>query len=165
MNRDNEEYAGIEGLLKRVCPPEPSSELKARILRTAGEAWSDASAGVPWQIPIRRLALSALAAAVLISLANFYGDRASAHHSPAPTAIAERVEPCDLEIMMDPGASSIRYTVTTARSAQPDASAFLDYLERVREALGEPKRDDASDSSAPTERRSRLSQIPSSMNS
>ncbi len=165
MNRDNEEHAGIEGLLKRVRPPEPSSELKARVLRIAGEAWLDASAGVPWQIPIRRLAISAAAATVLVSLANLYGDRASAHRPPAPTPIAERVEPCDLDVMMDPDASLIRYTVTTARSAQPDASAFLDYLERVREALGETERDEASDSPAPTERRSRVSQIPSSLNS
>lgn len=165
MNRGNEEHKGIEGLLKRVRPPEPSSELKARVLRTTGEAWLDASAGIPWQIPIRRLVVSAAAAAVLISLANLYGDRASAHHSPAPAPIAERVEPCDLDVMMDPDASSIRYTVTTARSAQPSASALLDYLERVREALGETNRDDASDSPAPSERRSRLPQIPSSLNS
>jgi hypothetical protein len=165
MNRDNEERAGIEGLLKRVRPPEPSSELKTRVLRTAGEAWLKVSTGVPWHIPIRRLAISAVAATVLISLANLYGDRVSAHRLPAPTPIAERVDPYDFDVMMDPDASSIRYTVTTARSAQPDASALVDHLERVREALGETKRDDASDSPAPAERRSRLPQIPSSLNS
>ncbi len=165
MNRSNEGHAGIEGLLKRVRPPEPSSELKARVLRIAGEAWLKASAGVAWQIPIRRLALSAAAATVLISLANLYGDRASARRPPAPTPVAERVEPCDLDTMMDPDASSIRYTVTTARSAQPDASAIFDYLARVRKALGETERDDASGSPTPTERRSRLPQSPSSLNS
>jgi hypothetical protein len=165
MNRDNEEYAGIERLLKRVHPPVPSPELKARALRTAGDAWLDASTGVPWHIPIRRLALSAAAATVLISLANLYGDRVSAHRLPVPTPIAERVEPYDFDVLMDPDACSIRYTATTAGSAQPDASALVDYLERVREALGETKRDDASDSPAPTERRSRLPQIPSSLNS
>lgn len=165
MNRDNEEHAEIERLLKQVRPLEPSSELKARVVRTAGEAWLKASAGVPWQIPIRRLALSALAATVLISLANLYGDRASAHHSPAPTPITERVELHNFDVMMAPDPSSIRYTVTTARSARPDASALVDYLARVRDALDETERDETSDGLAPTERRSRLPQISSSLNS
>ncbi len=165
MNQnDDHEHADTERLLRRVRPTEPSTQLKALVLQTAREAWPGASTNIPWQIPIRRLALSAVAATVLISLANLYADHASGHE-PAAIPIAEHVEPCDPEVMTVPNASSIRYVVTTVRSIPTDASILSNHLEEVRETLGATERDEKSDGPDPIERRSRLHQIPSSLNS
>lgn len=153
MSRTNEEHVRTEGFLKRVRPQEPSAELKAQVLRAARDAWHDASAGIPWRIPLRRLVVSAAAAAVLISLANLYGDCASIR--PATQVLTSgSAEPCDLDIMTDPQMSFMRYAVRAGRPARPEASLLADYLEMVCETLTETEGGDGSDE--PAERRSRL---------
>ena len=155
MSRTNEEHAETEGFLKRFRPQEPAGELKARVIRSAWGAWHETSAGVPWQIPLRRLAASAVAAAILISLANRYGDCAPTRH-PTGIPAAGHVEPCDLDVMTAPQTLLARYAVTAGRPTRPDASSLLDYLDMVRETLRETEHDDASDEPVPAERRSHL---------
>ena len=125
MSTPNEEYDRIERLLKRVRPQEPSAELEERVQRAAQQAWCKDAADVPW-----RLAFSTAAAAVLVTLANLYGDRAS--YSPrAPVPAATCVEPCDLDIMGEIPVSFARYAATT------DTSALFNHLRAVRETLRE----------------------------
>lgn len=164
MNSNDAEHAQTERFLSQVCPSEPSAELRNRILLAAQKAWRDASVNIPWQIPIRRLAASAVAAAILVSLANLYCDRAFAHRSIA-IPIAGSVEPCDLDVTIGPAASLIRYAVTATGLDRTDTATPVDYLERVRRALGETEQNEAPEDPAPAERRSRLPRIPSSLNS
>lgn len=136
MSTPNEEYDRIERLLKRVRPQEPSAELEERVQCAAQEAWREDTAGIPWRIPILRLALSTAAAAVLVTLANLYGDRAS-YPPRAPVPAAACVEPCDLDIMGEIPVSFTRYAATTDTPIGSDASALFDHLRAVRETLRE----------------------------
>ncbi len=130
MSTPNEEYDRIERLLKRVRPQEPSAELEERVQCAAQEAWREDTAGIPWRIPILRLALSTAAAAVLVTLANLYGDRAS-YPRRAPVSAGTYVESCDLDIMGEIPVSFTRYAATT------DTSALFNHLRAVRETLRE----------------------------
>lgn len=164
MNNNDAEHLQVERLLKQVRLSGPTAELKKRVLQAAQKARRDATAGVPWRIPIRRLAASAAVAAILVSLANLHCDRTFARRSIA-IPIAGSVEPCDLDVTIGPAASLIRHAVTATGLDRTDTATSVDYLERVRRALGETERDEAPDDPAPAERRSRLPRIPSSLNS
>lgn len=136
MSTPNKDYDRIERLLKRVRPQEPSAELEERVQRAAQQAWRDDAAGIPWRIPILRLALSTAAAAVIVTLANLYGDRAS-YPRRAPVPAATCVEPCDLDITGGTPVSFARYAATTDAPIGSDASALFDHLRAVRETLRE----------------------------
>jgi len=62
----------MERLLKKARLAEPSAEFKARITRAAKEAWNEPPVEMPWRIGLRRLAVSAAAAVLMISSANYY---------------------------------------------------------------------------------------------
>lgn len=164
MSKINEEHRETEESLRRVRPQGPSAELKGRVLLAARRAWRQESAHVPWQIPLRRLAASAIAAVLIMSLANLYGNRASGYR-PAGAPTASFAEPCDLDSIMDVHIPLIRYMATAGRPAQGGASTLLQHLEMVRGTLRETERKDTSEESAPLERRSRLFPSLSSLNS
>ena len=75
MNETNAEHERIERLLKKAHLPQPSSQLHDRVATAAGQAWDQEPTDVPWQIPLRRLALSAAAACLVASAANHLSDR------------------------------------------------------------------------------------------
>ncbi|MEN6337494.1 MAG: hypothetical protein ABFE01_24840 [Phycisphaerales bacterium] len=164
MNSNDEEYTKIERLLKRARPTEPSAELKSRVLHAARETWLGASAGIPWQTPVRRLIVSAVAATIVVSLANVYADRAFAPGSVSMPA-AGYMEPCEIDVMAESDTPQIYFAATAVRAAQPDASTLFDHLEKVRETLREVDRDESSGGSMPIPPGSRLHQVPSSVNS
>ena len=74
MNERDQEHEEIERLLKAARPAGPSGALKARVTGAARAAWDQRRAEVPWQIPAWRLAISAAAAAIIISFGNRLGD-------------------------------------------------------------------------------------------
>lgn len=155
MSEFNEEPMECERILRRVRVSEPSDELKSRIMQSAREAWRDTVPSIPWQVPVGRLVVSTMAATIVISLANLYGDHASSSR-PAHELATEHAEPCDLDVMAEPNPSLIRYAVMAGSPAQPDASALFTYLKKVRETLRETERNEAPDGPDPVERRSRL---------
>jgi hypothetical protein len=155
MSELNEEPIECERILRRVRTLAPSDELKGRIMQAAQEAWRDTVLSVPWQVPVGRLVVSTMAATIVISLANLYGDRASANR-PVHEPTAERAEPCDLDVTAEPNPPLVRYAVTAGSPAQPDASALFAYLKRFREALREMEHNETPDGPDPMERRSRL---------
>ena len=155
MSELNEEPIECERILRRVRTLAPSDELKGRIMQAAQEAWRDTVLSVPWQVPVGRLVVSTMAATIVISLANLYGDYASANR-PAHELIAEHAEPCDLDVMAEPNPSLVRYAVTAGSPGQPDASALFAYLKKFRATLREAERNEAADGPDPMERRSRL---------
>jgi hypothetical protein len=78
MNETNGENKQLESLLRKAHLPEPSPELKERITSGATKAWNQTSPELPWQIPVRRLIVSAAAAVFIIWMANSYSDYKSA---------------------------------------------------------------------------------------
>lgn len=66
MNGRHEE---IERLLQQARPVGLSATARDRITTAAAMAWREGPANIPWQIPVRRLAISAIAAVLVISAA------------------------------------------------------------------------------------------------
>ncbi len=155
MSELNEEHVECERILRRARASDPSDELRSRIAQAAREAWRDTVPSVPWQVPVGRLVASTMAATIVISLANLYGDHASTNR-PAPEPTAEHAEPCDLDVMTEPNPSLVRYAVMAGSPAQPDASALFKYVKRARETLREIEHNETPDEPNPVERRSRL---------
>jgi hypothetical protein len=157
MNKKDMENDKIEHLLRRAHPSEPSPLLKERITTEARKAWNQASMEIPWQIPIRRLAASAAAAVLIISVANFSNDHALERWEPGDAqAIKEQLP--DLEILPDMHYRPfVRHTVSINRKPSiNNASALRDYTERVRQVLNEMQQNGASNKPVQDGGRSRL---------
>ena len=147
----------IERLLKQVRPPEPSPLLKRRVTGAAGRAWSETSSAVPWQIPLRRLAVSAAAAVLVVSLANIYSDYALARWRSAGSAAIGR-SPAESGAWAEaPYSPCVRWPANVMRaSSARDVSALLNYVERVRQILNETPPNGAGEQPASMEGRGRL---------
>ena len=74
MNEKNVENKQLESLLRKAHLPEPSSKLKERITTEAKKIWLQTSPELPWQIPVRRLFVSAAAAVFIIWITNCSSD-------------------------------------------------------------------------------------------
>jgi hypothetical protein len=157
MNEKDLENDKIEHLLKRAHIPEPSPLLKERITAEARKAWNQTSLEMPWQIPIRRLAASAAAAVLIISIANFSSDYALERWGPGDVRTTKEQLP-DLEILPDmPYRPFVRHMVSVNRRPSiTDASALRNYTERVRQVLNEMQQNGASNEQVPDGGRSRL---------
>ncbi len=86
MNKPELQNEEIERLLKRAHLPEPSSRLHDQVVAAARQAWSRMPADIPWQIPLRRLALSAVATLLIVSAANHLGNRVLPRMRPYSSA-------------------------------------------------------------------------------
>jgi hypothetical protein len=158
MNRENNE---IERLLRQAKLPEPSAELKERVTGAARKAWDQASPDIPWQVPIRRLAISAAAAVLMVSLANYSANCVPVgwqSHGFAATA----EEPPELGDWPEiPHSPLVRHLISKPSACNP--GALREYMEKVRQALDESESTEAPHVIAPVERGSRL--LPTRLNS
>ena len=68
-------FEEMEQRLRQARLAGPSAELKTRIVGSARETWSKAPADIPWRIPLRHLAVSAAAAVLIVSCANYFSRR------------------------------------------------------------------------------------------
>jgi len=161
MNEIDREDNEIERLLRRAKLPEPSAELEERVTSAARQAWNEAAPDVPWQIPIRRLAISAAAAMLMVSLANYCADHVPAGRQSYEFAasIAETPELDDWLQM--PGSSLVRH-LTNKPSARSPAT-LREHMEKVRQILDESETTEPPDAGAPAEYKSRL--LPARLNS
>jgi hypothetical protein len=157
MNEKDLENGKIEHLLRRAHPSEPSPLLKERINTEAKKAWNQTSLEMPWQIPIRRLAASAAAAVLIISIANFSSDQALEKWNPV-NVLATKEQPLDLEILQDmPYRPFVRHLASVnLRPSITDGSALRNYAERVRQVLNEMQQNGASNKQIPDGGSSRL---------
>jgi hypothetical protein len=161
MNKVDPENNDIERLLRKVRPAEPSAELKARITGAAQEAWKEAPAETPWRIGLRRLALSAAAAILIVYGADSFSTRSVARWQAGPL-IAAQMTPADLEDVPEaPYGPFVRHLMAIRQSSGRDPVTLLHYLERMQESLRGLEQDDAPDGPDATERRSRLVPVPS----
>ncbi len=156
MRLSDAQFDEIEQCLKRARLAEPAAELKARIVGSARETWTKAPADIPWRIPLRHLAISAAAAVLIVSSANYFSMAAVAPWQ-AGRPVTARMQAAHLEDMPEmPYSPFVRHLIATSGMPAYDASVLLDYFQSVRKALDGAEQDDAADGSGPGERESRL---------
>ncbi len=154
---ENTENKQIEDILRKAHLPEPSSELKERITAEAAKAWKQTSLELPWQIPVRRLLVSAAAAVFVIWLANSSSDYSLARWQPRRLQV-EHQQFANLDTLTEiPYSPIVRQMVSTGRSSSiTDASVLRSYAETMRNILDEAQQNGVSKPPAPVEGRSRL---------
>lgn len=138
MNESRPRNSEIERLLAGVHLPEASWQLRNQVTTAARQAWDSEPAGVPWCVPVRRLALSAAAAVVVISLANHLGALAGPEvrtEDPAATSVPDS----DLEQLTQTvyGPSWSRLGTSHRRSSEVNLVTLRDRMEAIRGMLDE----------------------------
>jgi len=157
MNNKNTQNEQLESILRRAHVPEPSPELKERITAEAKKAWNQTSQEISWQIPVRRLIVSAAAAVFVIWLTNCSSDYALARWQSGGLPVAYQ-KPSDLDALPEISYSPLaRHLVSASRKpSMTDASVLRNYAETVLRILDEAQQNGISKPSAPVEGRSRL---------
>jgi len=157
MNDKNIQNEQLESLLRRARMPELSPELKERITAEATKAWNQTSPELPWQIPIRRLIVSAAAAVFVIWLTNCSSDYTLARWQSGGLPVAHQ-QPLDLDVLPEiPYGPLARHLVSTGRKPSlTDVSALRNYTETVRRILDEAQQNGVSKPPASSEDRSLL---------
>ena len=157
MSKTNHDNHEIEQVLRKVRPTEPSAELRERVVSASRKAWKETPAEIPWQIPFRRLAISAAAAVLIVSCANLFSRQAVVRWRADRPAVT-RPPTADFGEMWEvPYSPFVQHLVAVRRSSERNPSTLSDYFERLRGAFDEtepPMNDE--DGSDPTGSRSRL---------
>jgi len=166
MNEKDAKNKQIEELLLKARLSEPSSELKERITAEAAKVWRQASLELPWQIPVRRLIVSAAAAVMIVWLTNSFFDYSPAQWLSGGSQITNQ-QPSDTDALQELLYSPLaRHLVSNDRKLSiNDASALLNYTEAVRSILSESQQNGSSKPSAPAKGSSFLLPKQSGLNS
>ncbi len=156
MKAANGQFDEIEQRLKQARLAEPSAELKARIVGSARETWAKAPADIPWRIPLRHLGISAAAAVLIVSCANYFSRAAVAPWQASRTGTV-RMQVAHFEDTPEmPYSPFVRHLIATSGAPAQDASVLLDYFQSIRKTLDGAEPDETADGSGPGERESRL---------
>ena len=157
MNEKNTQNEQLERFMRKAHLHKPSPELKTRITTEAVKAWNQSSPELSWQIPIRRLFVSAAAAVFVIWLTNYSSDYTLAKWRPGGLEAAYQ-QPSNLDELTEmPYSRLARHLVSAGRkSSMTDASALRSYTENVRRILDETQQNGVSKPPAPAKGRSRL---------
>jgi hypothetical protein len=162
-NADNKQ---IENILRKAHLPEPSPELKERITGEAKKTWIQTSSELPWQVPVRRLIVSAAAAVLIIWLTNSSSDYLMVRWQSSGSKIANQQRSDFEELTEIPYSPLARHLVSAGRRPSvTDASVLLNYAETVRNFLSESQQNGSSKPSTPAEGRSILLPKQSGLNS
>ena len=156
MKETDEPLDEIEQRLQKARLVEPTDELKARILGAARETWKNEPAEVPWRIPLQRLGLSAVAALLIVSCADYVSNVMVAPWQagrPAPTRMVAVEWEDETEIPSNP---FVRHLIATCGTSACNASALLEYLQSIRETANGTEPDDGADGSGPAVPESQL---------
>ena len=151
MSKAGAENDKVEQLLSKVSLPELPDELKGRVTKAARGAWHESSPHIPWRVPVLRLAASAAAAVIIVTVANYANDRALAHWRSGGLAVIGRQLDVDLEAVPETpyGPVLMRLAIAARRSTGPDKVGLFDYLERFRQVLDEVQYNGSDRSPAP----------------
>ena len=157
MNDKDTQNEQLESIMRKTHLHKPSPELKERITAEAAKAWNQTSLELSWQIPVRRLIVSAAAAVFVIWLANCSSDYALARWQSGGLPVAHQ-KPSDLDALPEIHYSPLaRHLVSTGRKPSiTNTSALRNYTETVLRILDEAQQNGVSKPPAPTEGRSRL---------
>jgi hypothetical protein len=144
-------------ILKKVHIPEPRPLLKERITTEAKKVWNQTTREIPWQTPIIRLAASAAAAVIIISIANFSNNHALEKWRLVSTQVTKKQSP-DIKVIQEmPYSPLVRHLVSVNRKPLiTEATALRDYAERLRQVLNEIQQNGGSNEQVPNKGRSCL---------
>ena len=157
MNDKDTQNEQLERFMRKAHLHKPSDELKKQITAEAAKTWNQISPELSWQIPVRRLFVSAAAAVFVIWLTNYSSDCALARFQPGELEVAYQ-QPSNLDELTEmPYSPLARRLVSSGRkSSMADASALRSYTENIRRILDEAQQNGISKPPAPVEGRSRL---------
>jgi len=157
MNDKDTQNEQFERFMRKTHLHKPSPELKTRITAEAAKAWNQTSPELPWQIPVRRLFVSAAAAVFVIWLTNYSSDYALARFQPGGPPVAYQ-QPSNLDALTEMPYSPLARRLVSAgrKSSMTDASALRSYTENISRILDETQQNGVSKPPAPAEGRSRL---------
>lgn len=166
MNEKDNKNKQIEELLRKAHIPGPSTELKERITAETAKAWKQTSLELPWQIPVRRLIVSAAAAVIIVWLTNSFFDYSPVRWRSGGSQITNQ-QPSDTDALQELLYSPLaRHLVSNDRKLSiTDTSVLLNYTEAVRSILSESQQNGSSKPSAPAEGSSFLLPKRSNLNS
>ena len=155
--RKNEKFDEVEQLLRKVRLAEPSAELKSQIVGTAREMWEKAPADIPWRIPLRHLAVSVAAAVLIVWFADYYSLQAVTPWQ-ANRPVAPRMQmAADAEDLTEmPYNPFVRHLMAAGRAPASEATALLNYVQRVRDTLNGAGQEETTESPNPGGPESRL---------
>lgn len=126
----------IERLMKAAGLPGPSDALKARVIAAAQKVWRRDSIDIPARIYLRRLAVAAAAAVIVVALADRYGDRTVSPWRSEDVAAAIQ-EPVNLEVLLgSPDVAAVPLRLR-GRPSAIDASTLREHVARIRQILDE----------------------------
>jgi len=165
-DRKESQNEKLEKLLSKARLPEPATELKERITAEAAKAWYQTLPELPWQVPVRRLIVSAAAAVLIIWLTNSSSDYLMVRWQSSGHKIANQ-QSYDLDALTEiPYSPLASHLVSSGRRLSiTDASVLRNYAETVRSILSESQQNGSSKPSAPAEGRSILLPKQSGLNS
>jgi hypothetical protein len=116
-------------------------------------------ADIPWRIPLRHLGISAAAAVLIVSCANYFS-RAAVAPWQAGRPGALRMQAAHFEDTPEmPYSPFVRHLIATSGAPAHDAAALLNYMQSVRKTLEGAEQDESADGSGPGERESRGGKI------
>ena len=156
MKATDRQFDEMEQRLKQARLAKLSDELKARIVGSARQTWRTAPADIPWRIPLRRLAISAAAAVLIVSCANYFSSAAVAPWQADRPGTVRMQAAHSQDTPEMPYSPFVRNLIATSGTPTYDASALLDYFQNARRTLDGAEPDEATDGSGPGERESRL---------
>ena len=136
MNDQNEERREVEQLLEMMRLAEPSPECRARVTAVARETWAEVPVEASCRIGLKRLAVSAAAAALIVSCSRYYSDLSVAQWQPGrpATAVMEQANAEDMPGL--PYSPFMKHVAEARRTAQPDLAALLEHMRELRQAPG-----------------------------
>jgi len=157
MTESKRQPGDIEQRLKQARLLEPTPQLRDRASTAAKHAWDTAPAEVPWQIPLRRLALSAAAALIIVSAASRLGGLARPRPRPGVNTGTSTPNP-DLEELTETvyGASWSRLGTGLRRSSEFGGAARRDKMGTLRSMLNDIENEGTPAQPTPGGGRSRL---------
>jgi len=158
MKAQRDKNRDVEQVLKAACPTGPSSQLKRQVIGAAKRAWRREPQEISWQVPLRRLAVSAAAAVLVVSLTNLAVDRSLVRWQAGGLRVAGW-EPGDVDAVSEAVyGSRVRYLVAAIRRAS--AADWRQYREQMQRVLDEAQESGTPDRPAAPNGRSRLLPVP-----
>ncbi|HCO92431.1 MAG TPA: hypothetical protein DIU00_00515 [Phycisphaerales bacterium] len=166
MNDKDTQNEQLERFMRKTHLHKPSPELKEQITAEATKAWNQTSPELSWQIPVRRLLVSAAAAVFVIWLANSSSDYLLPRWQSGGLNYAHQ-QRSDLDELTEiPYSPLARHLVSARRKPSiTNASALRNYADTVLRILDEAQQNRVSKPPAPAEGRSSLLPTQSGINS